>query len=219
MDKEKLSEEIFNRLMEKLPLYWDGKDAIRYMKENGCRNWKQMEWPGWYFQFMCETILGEERYFSIPGPAYDNVEFDGEKVIPWDFKAHTENSSNTNKVPTNGYQEILRAIEHYGTVGFIIASGDVIFDDENQTFKKWHDALKGTTSNYERERILRGAPSRRRKASFNLTKIRFVFLDKKSIGYCGHFQSGMRNSNGNIRKSKIMLDISDPRLEQYIFEV
>lgn len=219
MNKKSVCEEIFNKLMSELPAYWEGKTTIQYMKDNGCRNWRQMEWPGWYFQFMCENILEKDNFFAIPGPSYGKVEFDGKMIIPWDFKAHTTNGSSENQVPTNGYNEVESAINDYGTVGFIIASGAAIFDDENQTFKRWHDALKGKTSKYEQNRIARGAKSRRRKASFKLDSIRFIFIDRTTLGYCGSFQKGMRNSGGSPRKSKVMLDISDPRLEQYIFEI
>ena len=217
---ENICKTIFDKLMAELPALWKGEETILYMKENGCRNWRQMEWPGWYFQFMCETILSKDNFFAIPGPAYGKVEFDGQKVIPWDFKAHTANTgTNQNKVPTNGYQEVMKAIEEYGRVGFIVASGDAVFDDKDQTFKKWHDALKGKTSDYEKKRIARQAPSRRRKASFKLDAIRFVILDKTTVQYCGSFQGGMRNSNGVARNPKVMLDVSDTRLEQYIFKV
>ena len=147
------------------------------------------------------------------------MEFDGVRIIPWDFKAHTTNGSSKDKVPTNGYQEVKDAIEDYGHVGFIIASGNAVFDDENQTFKKWHDAVKGKTSDYEKKRIARGAPSRRRKVSFELDAIRFVFVDKETLKYCGCFQGGMRNSDGTPRNTKVMIDISDSRLEHYIFLV
>lgn len=46
MDKKSVCNEIFQRLMSELPAYWEGKETIRYMKDNGCRNWRQMEWPG-----------------------------------------------------------------------------------------------------------------------------------------------------------------------------
>ena len=219
MNKQVECEMIFNRLMTEVPTYWDGKDCVLYMRDNGCRNWRQMEWPGWYFQFMCEETLKKEKFFAIPGPAYGNVEFDGKRIIPWDFKAHTMNGSSGDSVPTNGYDAIAEAIEEYGCVGFIIAAGDAIFDDNEQSFKKWHDELKGKVSNYEKERITRGAPSRMRKAAFKLDTVRFVFVDKESLKYCGRFQQGMRNADGTPRNAKVMLDISDSRLEQYVFEV
>ena len=216
MDVE-ITQEIFSRLMERLPIVWDGKESILFMKENECRNWRQMEWPGWYFQFMCETILGDQGFFNIPGPAYGNVEFDGFRSIPWDFKAHSATTGDL--VPTNGYAEIECAIRQYGEVGFIIASGDVDFDDDCQSFKQWHDNLKGKTSAYEMQRIERGAPSRRRKVTFILRRIEFVFVNAENLHTCGSFQAGMRNSDGSPRNPKVMLNLNNPNLEKHIYEV
>lgn len=93
---------------------------------------------------MCEQILGFENFMSIPGPKYGNVIFDGFKDIPWDFKAHSvdKNKIDNEKIPTNGYTETSNAINDYGCVGFIIASGESDYDDGLQSFKKWHDILK-----------------------------------------------------------------------------
>ena len=212
-----VSREIFDIIMKKLPKEWDGKQSILFMKDNGCSNWRQMEWPGWYFQFMCERILEENNYFRIPGPAYGNVEFDGFKSIPWDFKAHS--STLGNKVPTNGYVEVQAALEDYGEVGFIIACGEIELDDENQSFKKWHDNLKGKTSLYELQRIERGAPSRRRKVKFILKRIEFVFVNNSNLSTCGSFQGGMRNSDGSPRNPKVMLDLENKYLEKHVYEV
>lgn len=213
------SKQIFERLMEKLPTFWDGKEAIQYMKDDGCKNWRQMEWPGWYFQFMCENILGEDGYFEIPGNRYGKVEFDGFRDINYDFKAHSEFANSSTKVPTNGYQEVQLAINDTNTVGFIVACGTVVFDDESQSFKHWHDELKGHTSRYELDRVDRGAPSRRRKISFKLTKIVFLFVNESNLPLTTSFQSGMRNSNGTPRNPKVMIDLNDDRFETYIYEV
>ena len=115
---------IYDKLKRFLPEVWEGKESIQYMKDNGCHHWKQMEWPGFYFQFMCETILGDEDFMDIPGPRYGNVEFDGFRFIPWDFKAHSIDPvrGDVGKIPTNGYQETMQAIREYGEVCFIIAS-------------------------------------------------------------------------------------------------
>ena len=81
--------QIFQKLKTGLPAIWDGKESIQYMKDNDSTQWRQMEWPGFYFQFMCERILGKNNFMKVPGPKYGNVEFDGFKTIPWDFKAHS----------------------------------------------------------------------------------------------------------------------------------
>ena len=201
--------EIFTRLHRGLPKIWHGRECIRYMKENNCNQWRQMEWPGFYFQFMCENLLSEGGFMQIPGPRYGNVEFDGLTVIPWDFKAHSIDRAMPDKeqVPTNGYAESLQAVNDYGSIGFIIISGDTGYDDENQSFKKWHDELKGGASRYEMERIARSAPSRRRKVLFIPRELIFVFVDKSNINSCGKFQSNFRNSDGSARNAKILLDL------------
>ena len=174
----KLMFNVFNAIMRNMPVIWDGKEAILFMKMNDCSNWKQMEWPGWYFQFMCEKILKKECSFKIPGPSYGKVKFDGLKIFPWDFKTHTLNTANGSKVPTNGYKEVSHAINDYGRIGFIIACGNAQFDDECKSFKNWHDGLKEKVSEYEKQRIDRGAPSRRRKVLFSLENVKFIILNK-----------------------------------------
>ena len=162
-------QDIFRKLEIGLSLKWDGKEAIKFMKDNGSRQWKQMEWPGFYFQFICERIFSEESFMQIPGPRYGKVEFDGFKNIPWDFKSHTLNSGSGSKVPTNGYVQIKQALDDYEYLGFIIVSGNAVYD-KNQQFKLWHNQLKGKISQYEKDRIARGAKSRRRKESFCVKK-------------------------------------------------
>ncbi|DBA35534.1 TPA: hypothetical protein vir323_00022 [Caudoviricetes sp. vir323] len=200
---------IFRMLKEELPAVWDGKDSIRYMKSEGCTQWRQMEWPGFYFQFMCETILSKDGFMDIPGPKYGNVEFDGFSTIPWDFKAHSIDPAKEDKeqIPTNGFNEVVQAIDEYGAVGFIIMSGITQYDDENQSFKRWHDEFKGGVSNYEKERVKRKAPSRRRKVSFSPTELVFVLVDETNIDSCGKFQKNFRNADGSARNAKILLDL------------
>lgn len=203
--------EIFEKLSKNLPDFWDGKECIEYMKQNDCRNWRQMEWIGFYFQFMCEKILSRNAFMQTPGPKYGNVEFDGFKTIPWDFKAHSINKSKSDngKIPTNGCAESNQAIEEYGTIGFIIISGESDYDDDNQSFKKWHDLFKGGTSNYEKERIKRKAPSRKRKINFTPRELIFVFVNKDNVQSCGKFQANFRNADGSARNPKLMLDIKN----------
>jgi hypothetical protein len=216
---ENLSKEIYNRLKKKVPKKWDGKQSIIYMKENGSPHWRQMEWIGFYFQFMCENILSENNFMVIPGNSFGKVEFDGFKTIDFDFKAHAKSNKAKDQVPTNNYEAILESISINGKIGFIIASGDVIYDNENEDFKKWHDTLKGKTSKYVKNRINRKAPSRRRKAFFELDELIFVYLVKDTLSSTGSFQKGMRNSNGTKRNEKVMLDLDSKniQIERYKF--
>ncbi|MFN7171103.1 MAG: hypothetical protein ACK4NT_07725, partial [Candidatus Omnitrophota bacterium] len=130
------------------------------MKEGGFNQLKQMEWIGFYFQFLCEKLL--QNIMTIPGPKYGNVKFDGLKKIPWDFKAHAINTS-SHQIIVNDSEATANAIKDYGDVGLILAMGEVKYNDDKRTFQKWHEELKGGKSKYELERIRRGAWSRLRK--------------------------------------------------------
>ena len=220
MNKELMMQTIYEKLQKGLPHIWDGKASIEYMKETGCHHWKQMEWPGFYFQFMCENILGENDFMECPGKKYGNVEFDGFKIINWDFKAHSIDPAKRDggKIPTNGYDETMQAINEYGQVCFIVGSGVSTYDTDG-SFKKWHDELKGGISKYEKERVERKAPSRRRKTSFSFDELVFVWVNAETIQYCGKFQSAFRNSNGTARNAKVMIDVNNTNLEIYKFKI
>lgn len=134
--------------IKKIPKTWDGKKAILEMKESGYPHRKQMEWIGFYFQFICEKNLSD--IMEIPGPKYGNVSFDAFKYIPWDFKAHSMNTS-SHQIIVNDSEAIANGIKDYGAVGLILALGKVLYNDEDRTFQRWHDTLKGGLSDYSLE--------------------------------------------------------------------
>lgn len=204
MDVKKHSSKIKERL-QKIPKNWDGKKSIMEMKEGGSNQWKQMEWIGWYFEYLCEKNLSD--FMKIPGPKYGNVSFDGFFGIPWDFKAHSTNSGT--KMIVNDTEATLNAINEFGCVGLIVASGDVEYDDEERSFYKWHQEIKGGKSQYEIDRIKRNASSRRRKKSFNLNEILFINLTKDLLLKHGSFQKNFRNSDGSPRRVKVMIDLDN----------
>ena len=185
----------------RMPKHWDGREAILEMKNSGSRQWRQMEWIGFYFEFLCETTFG--GILDIPGKSYGRSRFDAFHKISWDFKAHATNAA-TRNIITNDTEAIERTIDEHGYYGLILAIGDVEYNDEERTFKRWHDELKGGKSDYELNRIERGAMSRRRKTEFVLCEIHFVCLDDATMSQCsGSFQKGFRNSDGRPRRSKV----------------
>ena len=183
---------------------WDGKSAILEMRNSGSSHWKQMEWIGFYFEYLCNKMLA--RASDIPGPRYGRTGFDSFKTIPWDFKAHAINTS-AHTIIVNDTEAIMKAIRQYGSVGVILALGEVEYNDKKRTFQKWHGKLKGGMSAYEKARIERGAWSRLRKTSFNLKQILFLVLTKESLQKTGSFQSSFRNSNGRPRRKKVLIDL------------
>lgn len=194
-----------------IPTYWDGKQAISSMREAGFPHWRQMEWIGFYFQFLCNQYLSGS--VQMPGPKYGRVEFDGFLDIPWDFKTHAMNTS-SHQIIVNDSEAVSRGISDYGSVGVILALGQVEYNDENRSFQQWHNTLKGGPSAYEVERIRRGAWSRLRKVSFDLRQISFIQITDETLVKCGSFQEDFRNSNGKPRRRKVLLDLE--RLDEEI---
>ncbi len=202
-------------ILAKVPKNWIGKKAILEMKNDSYAHWKQMEWIGFYFQFLCEKYLSE--IMQMQEPRYEKVSFDGLKSIPWDFKAHAMNTSN-HQIIVNDSKAIAKAINDYGAVGLILALGEVVYNDKDRTFQKWHEELKGGKSKFEQERIKRGAWSRLRKKSFRLRQISFIEITDDTLIKCGSFQENFRNSDGSPRKSKVLIDLEklDGELVSYL---
>jgi len=187
-----------------VPRHWDGKQAILEMKRAENRQWRQMEWIGFYFQFLCETRLS--AIMEIPGPRYGRPQFDGFLEVPWDFKAHAMNTS-SHEVIVNDSLAIARAISDYGAVGLMLALGKVEYNDEGRSFQKWHGRLKGGKSKYEKSRIERGAWSRLRKVQFHLQQIAMIQITDDTLVQSGSFQQDFRNADGAPRKAKVLLDL------------
>ena len=199
---------LFDQLIKVLPKYVDGKKAILEMKDGGSKNWRQMEWIGFWFEFFLEQnlipILGGAR-----GPTFGTTQFDFKKKFVWDLKAHPSGSKN---LILNDQIAIRNCIESEHGLGFIIISGIAKYDS-NGGFKNWHDNLKGGTSTYEKERVARGASSRRRKISFEPEKLHALWFDDigeinsaVKDGWLKSFQTDMKNSNGKPRPAKFQLN-------------
>ena len=71
----------------------------------------------------------------------------------------------------------------------------------------WHKKLKGGLSPFEKQRILRKAPSRLRKTTFRVREIDLILLDAKKLRGLSSFQKGFRNSDGSPRNAKLLLDL------------
>lgn len=189
--------------LQSLPMHWDGRQAIQEMKDHGFGQWRQMEWIGFYFEFLCRRHL--PPLMQIPGPRYGQTGFDGFLEVPWDFKAHV--SGKSSQVIVNDREAIEQAFQAYGSVGLIVASGTAVYNDEDRSFQKWHQQLKGGQSAYEKERIARQAPSRLRKTEYDLGGLLFLRLTADSLARCTSFQKNFRNADGSLRRSKVLLDL------------
>jgi hypothetical protein len=199
----KISKEIGKKFAS-IPTDWDGKKAILEMRKSDYTHWRQMEWIGFYFQFLCEKLL--TGLFEFQCPVYGKVSFDGLYQIPFDFKAHAINTS-SHQIIVNDSEAISWAIKKYGSVGVIVALGEVLYNDADRSFQEWHETLKGGLSAYTKARIARGAWSRLRKQKFSLAQISIIEITDKTLVKCGSFQEDFRNSDGSPRRKKILLDL------------
>ena len=201
-------------LNHKFPRLLDGKSCVLELKQN-VYNWKQMEWIGFYLEYIGRKIL-MNNYGGEIGPTFGRTTFDYMNNYVWDFKAHVLNSSSPNDAIMNDCEAVNKCIEKKDGLGFIIALGKAEYDDNNALFKEWHDRLKEKISKYEVNRKKRGAKSRKRKISFELVEFLIIFLkSKKDIrnaitqGWLsGDSQIGWRNSNGSPRRAKYKIKIN-----------
>lgn len=180
---------------------WDGRASILEMKDADYPHWRQTEWIGAYFQYLCENTFAQ--ILEMPGKRYGCAEFDAFGSISWVFKSHALNST-VNTVIVNDADAVSQTLDEYGCYGLIVAVGNVEYSDEKRVrFKKWHDELTGGTSAYPPNRIARGALSRTSVTAFALSRMYFICLDEDSLNECkGIFQKGFRNSN-NPRKATV----------------
>ena len=188
-----------------LPKTIDGKKAILEMKNGGSRNWRQMEWIGWWFEYFVETEI-KPMLDNEVGPKYGNTTFDLRMKYIWDLKAHPNNKKD---LILNDQEAVMGCVQENGGIGFIIVEGDVEYDDDKESFKNWHDKIKGGESEYVKARIARNAPSRRRKISFSPTDIQGIWIDSLETlvqgqisGWIKGFQKNMRNADGKPRRPK-----------------
>jgi len=207
MIKEENLKEIAN-LLKKIPTRWDGKESILEMKNNNGKNWKQMEWIGFYFEYLCQKYLKEIMEFHKI--KYGRTSFDGFLDVPFDFKTHILNSiSKTKDSVINDTEAILNALQDYRYMVIIMVLGNAEYNDINRTFQNWHEEIKGGKSKYELDRIKRKAPSRLRKIRFDVKEIIIFKFDKNILERCKGFQKGFRNSNGKPRRPKVSLNPND----------
>jgi hypothetical protein len=207
---EKLLNDIINAL-SKIPYKWDAREVYLHWKNTNSPYLRQTEWIGWRFQELCEQYLTPCEKFDFSRQRYGYADFDAFAEIPWDFKAHVRQNPRglqTYKVPGTDRRATFQAIKDYKAFGFILGIGDAVFNDESRSFQRWHDKLKGGLSDYEKEKISRGAPSRLRKTAFTLQEIWIIEIDEKLCKNLGTFMEGFRNKDGSPRKAKIMLDLN-----------
>jgi len=195
---------VAEQCLQDIPLNWDGRETVLLLKRVDY-NWRQMEWWGFYFEWLCRDRL--QREFEIPGERIGRTTFDAKRTINWDFKAKAIKSDD-HRCILNDKDAMDASIERHGGHGAIIGLFDVEYNDTDRSFQKWHTELKGGASSYELERAQRTAVSRYRKTRVQLVEIIFVVFDAQLVARLGIHHQG-RNSNGRPRPPKYMYDFDD----------
>jgi len=191
-------------LLSDLPTRWDGKESVLALKA-AHYNWRQMEWWGFYFEYLCGQRL--KKRFSIPGDRYGRTKtasFDLKGAINWDLKAKAIKSDDHRSI-LNDAEGMNWSVRVFGAHGLIVALCDVEYNDNDRAFQKWHQALKGGKSAYEVRREQRTSVSRYRKTCVKLQEVLFLVVTPDNISTLGIYHQG-RNSNGSPRRPKYMLD-------------
>ena len=192
------------------PAVIQAREAILEMRDGGSRHWRQMEWIGFYPEFWFQETLARRLDCGV-GPTFGNVTFDLMRNFVWDQKSHASNNSPW--APLNDAEAIQNCIEEHNGVGFLVISGEAVYDEDG-SFREWHVDLSDGESDYSRKARARGAPRRRRKKEFipnRFLAFRFESTDElqraRSDGWVKGFQEGMRNSDGSPRRAKVMVNL------------
>jgi hypothetical protein len=119
-------------LRSTLPPHWEGRAAISEMRDAEYANWRQSEWPGWYFEFRGLPALIDS--FGGGPKRIGRTTFDYSLNMPWDLKCHSLAASAT--VVLNDHASVLDGLEQ-GPLGFLMLAGDAQLDPLDGEFTQW----------------------------------------------------------------------------------
>jgi hypothetical protein len=129
---------------------WDGKASVIQMRDDGYGQWRQMEWPGFYFEYRGLRALHSgmgHRAWTAPPQKYGVTVFDYAHHFVWDMKAHTERvrgdvsgtiTRGRGAAPLNDQHSTELCAADTG-VGLLIVNGEALVD-ETRAFDAWHKA-------------------------------------------------------------------------------
>jgi len=194
------------RFFDRMPKQWDGRESVSAMKDGGSRQWKQMEWPGWFLEFLAENDPDANQIFSGTKFGFCNTTFDGfAGGAPWDLKSHVTHDKNGREqleIMLNDVESSKLAVEEHGALYVAVLSGRAEFDEDG-SFYAWHEATKDGKSEYQLRDPSR--PSRIRKASVSVTSLDIFNLELEELTV---MQKGWKNSDGSLREGKYALNTS-----------
>jgi hypothetical protein len=187
--------------------HWDGKACVSEMHSAGEANWAQMEWAGFYFEFVgvtrCIARLGGGRV------RYGRTDFDYALGGVWDFKVHGASSTS---LILNDVEAVDLVLADDRSMGFVVLSVDVEKDDDGE-FQDWHDRLKRAHGKDPKPPKVTPKGHRGRKTSVAPTALDiFAFATPSAVesaiadGVVGFYKQG-RQASGALRKPKYELSL------------
>lgn len=179
---------------------WWMRPSILELREANYQ-WRQMEWVGFYFEYLFARAVSSMPEIQIPGQKVCNMRFDAFSMVNLDLKAHTNGTSAI--IILNDRVAIEQAITLHGALGFLVINGDVQYDQDGSD-RLWHNALKGKPSAYVLSNPNR--KSRRRKRRFTGCNVQFYYVD--NLDQLLLVNQGT-NSDGGARNRKYALDTSE----------
>lgn len=117
---------LLDKLESSFPHKFDGKTAIEILKENDY-NWKQMEWAGFYTEFLINNILQFNADMAW-GNRFGSTVFDAKLGdIDLDYKTHSTNT-NSNWLMCNDWTATEKTIEQNGKLYILVVNVNFDYD-------------------------------------------------------------------------------------------
>lgn len=191
----------------------DGRMAILEMKEAGFPGWQEVEWAGFHAKFLVQKMCREKLNGEIQVYDLDKKRHLVRGDYAWDTRFHVYDKSD--KIPLGDVKGYSDLVEKHGGIGLLVVDA-AVNTDKNGDFRRWHEELKGGSSEYSMERERDGRPPRERKTEYLILGVYAYFftLDDLNKGVMegwteDDFQRTMRNADGARRKSKYRIKSSE----------
>lgn len=183
------------------------------MRIGGDRNWQQMEWPGWFFEF--EAISLFKGLFSLHAdlPEEQQTGLDAFNEFPLDLKTRVNKnvkSAGNKWTILNDKRRMDDIFTEFGHLSFLVVSGDAEFGNIQKEYLSRIRAQLG-------KKISTAGPSgranRARKDSFSPTSLSYFsfsardWADLQKVGAVKIYNQG-KQLNGDLRNLKYQVEFS-----------
>lgn len=194
------------------PSTWNGIDCYKEMKAADARNWRQGEWPGWYFEYLFKKYSSthphrEIHYFGDKkdgGVDFDIV-FSENDWVYGDLKADKEGED----ILGNAFSSFDMVLEeHDGLVLYIVLRYKAELDKKHgyKTTIFWNQ-FRDENRRYTSLEEIKNGYGVRMKYSVLPISLRVISIDKTAYELLKQdpFHQG-RNSNGQEREPKLRIN-------------